>query len=129
METERYGHRTLNSKSLHEMPGHPPIRLHNALTKWIIKCHLIVIGLALPSAAGFAQDTSRNIVEVYLQQGRRVPLEHAIRVLVFNEDICATRIDSTGVEFFGLKRGETVVFVWSENEMRSTYLVRVVLPP
>jgi SdrD B-like domain/Pilus formation protein N terminal region len=107
----------------------PPIRFHLALAKWSIKIHLLGVALYLLSATCFAQDTARNVVEVYLQQGRKVLLEHATRVLVFNEDICATRIDSNGVEFFGLKRGESVVFVWSDNDVRTTYLVRVVLPP
>src|SRR5438874_4307125 len=107
----------------------PPTRFRNRNAKWPIKIHLLGVALYLLSGIGVAQDTSRNVVEVYLQQGRKVPLDHADRVLVFNEDICSTRIDSTSIEFFGLKRGESVVFVWSNDDIRTTYLVRVVPPP
>src|SRR5262249_9115119 len=104
-------------------------RFQNALAKWLIKIHLLGVALYLLTATGFSQETSRNIVEVYLQQSRKVPLEQASRVLVFNEDVCSTRISSTGIEFFALKRGESVVFVWTNDEVRTTYLVRVVPPP
>jgi hypothetical protein len=111
------------------MSPFPPIRLPDVHAKWPNKIHLLGVVLYLVSTLCSAQDTSRNVVQVYLQQGHKVPLEHAARVLVFNEDICSTRIDSTGVEFFGLRRGESVVFVWTNDEIRTTYLVRVVLPP
>lgn len=111
------------------MPWLSPTRFSNALAKWPIKIHLLGVALHLLSAIAFAQDTSRNVVEVYLQQGRKVSLEHPTRVLVFNEDVCSTRIDGTGIEFFGLKRGESVVFVWTNDDVRATYLVRVVPLP
>jgi hypothetical protein len=99
------------------------------LAPWLVKVYLFGISLFLLSTICLAQDTSRNVVEIYLQQSRKISLEHAGRVLVFNEEICSTRIDSTGIEFFGLKRGESVVFVWSSDDVRTTYLVRVVSPP
>ncbi|HEX7960704.1 MAG TPA: SdrD B-like domain-containing protein, partial [Terriglobales bacterium] len=111
------------------MPWLPPSRFYIALAKWQIKIHLLGAALYLVSNVAFAQETSRNVIEVYLQQGRKVPLEHAARVLVFNEDVCSTLIDSTGIKFFGLKRGESVVFIWTVDEERTTYLVRVVPPP
>ena len=111
------------------MPWLFPTRFRDALAKWPIKLHLLAVALYLLTTTGFSQETSRNVVEVFLQQNRKVPLEQASRVLVFNEDVCSTRINSTGIEFFGLKRGESVVFVWTIDEVRTTYLVRVVPPP
>src|SRR5438045_834499 len=106
-----------------------PTRFCNALNQWSTKVYLLGVALWFLSTICFAQDTSRNVVEVYLQQSRKVALEHATKVLVFNEDICSSQIGSTGIEFFGLKRGESVVFVWGEDDVRTTYLVRVVVPP
>src|SRR5215469_5307516 len=111
------------------MPWLSPTRFRDALAKWPIKIHLLGVALYLLTTTGFSQETSRNVVEVFLQQSRKVPLEQASRVLVFNEDVCSTRINSRGIEFFGLKRGESVVFVWTIDEVRTTYLVRVVPPP
>src|SRR5215468_10418061 len=125
METERCGRRTSNSKSLREMSSLSLIRL----PKRLIRVLLFGMALFLLNTICLAQDTSRNVVEIFLQQSRKVALERAARVVVFNEEICSTRIDGTGVEFFGLKRGESVVFVWSTDEVRTTYLVRVVSPP
>src|SRR5215475_186637 len=111
------------------MQSFSPIRLPNTLVQWLIKVHLFGMALLLHSTICLAQDTSRNVVETYVLQSRKVVVERAARVLVFNEEICSTRIDSTGIEFFGLKRGESVVFVWSNDDVRTTYLVRVISPP
>ncbi len=111
------------------MPCSSPIRLPGHVARIfrpLVLSFLLIIGL---EALCSGQQSSQNVVDVYLNQGRKVSFDHAVRVLVMNDDICSAKISSADVEFFGLKRGQSVVFVWTTDTARTAYLVRVVAPP
>ncbi len=111
------------------MPWLPPNRPKFELLKNSFKlASLLFLSFSLaPNCA--AQETSQNVLQVYLNEGRKVPVEDAVRAVVFDESVCATRISAGSLEVIGLKRGESVVFVWYRSDARTAYLVRVVPRP
>ena len=74
------------------------------------------------------QDQSAQLVEVILNQSVSVPLAAVSHALVVDESICRLEIDAGTLRVFGLKRGETVVVAW-RNDQPESLLVRVASPP
>ncbi len=67
-------------------------------------------------------------VMVYWQRSRNIVVPGVSHVLVLDDSICRANTALDRVEFFGIARGESVVFVWIGTE-RKTLLVDVVPPP
>jgi len=84
--------------------------------------------LSLASANAIAQISVPDLVEVYWQDSRTVPILGVTGVTVVDDSICRAQVSTDKVQFLGLTRGETVAFVWI-NDQRLTVRVRVVARP
>lgn len=82
---------------------------------------------SLGAVPALAQD-SAQVVEIYLQGSRGISLLGATRVQVLDDSICRAEVGPDTIQFFGLMRGETVVFAWV-GEKRINLLARVVPAP
>jgi SdrD B-like protein len=91
-------------------------------------CMLVLLWLAHPATASALGQGSSPVVEVPFQGSRAVSVPGIGQVLVIEESICRAELAIDGIRFFGLRRGESVVFAWI-GEVRVDLLVRVVLPP
>jgi hypothetical protein len=76
-----------------------------------------------------AQDQSAQVVDVILNHSASVPLISASHILVVDDSICRAEVENGIVRLFGLKRGETVVVVWRNEDTPESLLVRVAAPP
>ncbi|HLY62627.1 MAG TPA: SdrD B-like domain-containing protein [Terriglobia bacterium] len=89
---------------------------------------LFVILLAITGTAAKAQDSSSQLVEVYWQRSRTFPVAGVTGVTIVDDSICQAHVSTDKIELVGLARGETVAFIWT-NDQRTTIRIRVVAPP
>lgn len=89
---------------------------------------LFVILPAFTGTAAKAQDSSSQLVEVYWQSSRTIPVAGVTGVTVVDDSICQAHLLTDKVQFVGLVRGETAAFIWT-NDRRTTIRIRVVAPP
>jgi len=75
-----------------------------------------------------AQDSTPQQVEIYWQGSKILALPGVTSVTILDESICRAEVSADQIHFFGLLRGETVAFVWL-NQQRLTLRINVVAPP
>jgi len=102
-------------------------RFHGLMFRALVAAALGVLSCAVPIRA-VPQEGPATRVEVYLEQSHSLLIPAVTNVVVLDPAICRTETAQDQVVFYGLKRGETVVFVWTK-ERRLDLLVRVVQPP
>ncbi|HEX7794469.1 MAG TPA: SdrD B-like domain-containing protein [Vicinamibacterales bacterium] len=78
-----------------------------------------------PSVLG--QDQSAQVIQVFLNQPVTIPDAAASQVLILDETVCQVTIDAGLLKITGLRRGETLVLVW-RNEEPQSLLVHVESP-
>ena len=78
-----------------------------------------------PAIAG--DQAASSLVEIPIETSRIVSMAGVSQVVVVEESICRAELTAGGINFFALKRGETLVFAWI-GEQRMDLLVRVVAP-
>lgn len=101
-------------------------RTRNAVWLWL---PLIAVSLfAFLGPATHAQVSVPEFVEVYWQDSRTVPVLGVTSATVVDNSICRAVVLLDQVQFIGLTRGETVVFLWI-NDQRLTVRVEVVARP
>lgn len=90
---------------------------------------LVAVSLFVFSGlSAIAQVSVPDLVEVYWQDSRTEPFLGVTGVTVVDDSICRAQVSTDKVQFIGLTRGETVAFVWI-NDQRFTVRLRVVARP
>jgi hypothetical protein len=91
---------------------------------------VLVLSLCVLAAAqtSRAVDNAPELVEVFWQGRGGLQVPGVTGVIVLDESICRAEVSTDHIQFFGLKRGETVALVWV-REQRIGIRVRVVERP
>src|SRR5262245_14718084 len=85
---------------------------------------ILSINFRVEAAAEDEPVTTTQVLDVLI--GRTLPVVALTRVthaLVVDEDICRAEVDSGALRLTGIKRGETVVVVWTDAPTATTYVV------
>jgi SdrD B-like protein len=88
----------------------------------------LLLAAVVLQASVHAQDQSAQVVQVLLNQQVTIPGAAASQVLVLDESVCQVTTESGLVKIAGLRRGETLVLVW-RNQQPESLVVRVESPP
>jgi len=102
-------------------------RLHRLAWGALGLVGLVVLSCGPLAPAEIPENPPRRI-EVYLGQSRSLFIPDVTHVVVLDPAICRTEASQDRVVFYGLKRGESVVFLWT-GERRLDLLARVLEPP
>ncbi len=105
------------------------MRMPRERPRWLTIATILCL-LAVPCAAASSAPSADGspAVEVYWQGTARLRLTGITSALVLDEEICRVEADADGIVFYGLKRGETVVHLWT-GEIAGALLVRVIDKP